>query len=117
LPIWISAYSLQKHNGKGKAVIKKRYTSEGRICEVTFVLSSDIHADSAVLVGDFNNWDKDALPMKLAKNGAWQAKVKLEAGREYQYRYFVNGSEWKNDQAADRYAVHPYGGENSVVAT
>jgi 1,4-alpha-glucan branching enzyme len=98
-------------------VLKKRYVSEGRICEVTFVLPSEPPADFAVLVGDFNNWDKTALPMKQAKSGIWQAKVKLEAGKEYQYRYFVNGSEWRNDQAADRYTMHPYGGENSVVTT
>ena len=98
-------------------MLKKRYISDGKICEVTFVVPPDIHAGSAVLVGDFNNWDKDALPMKQAKNGAWKTKVKLEAGREYQYRYFINDSEWQNDRGADGYAVHPYGGENSVVAT
>lgn len=98
-------------------MLKKRYVSEGKVCEVTFVLSSDVQAASAVLVGDFNNWEKNATPMKQTKNGTWQAKVKLEAGREYQYRYVVNGAEWANDQSADRYAAHPYGGENSVVAT
>lgn len=98
-------------------MLKKRYVSNGKVCEVTFVLSSDIKAASAALVGDFNNWEKGATPMKKAKDGAWQAKVKLDAGREYQYRYFLNESEWANDQAADRYAAHPYGGENSVVAT
>ena len=98
-------------------MLKKRYVSDGKVCEVTFVVPSDVQAGSAVLVGDFNNWDKDALPMKKAKNGTWKAKVKLEAGREYQYRYLLNDSEWQNDQAADDYAVHPYGGENSVVAT
>ncbi|MBN1429821.1 MAG: isoamylase early set domain-containing protein [Anaerolineae bacterium] len=98
-------------------MIKKRYISDGKVCEVTFVLSSELQAGSAVLVGDFNNWDKDAQPMKQAKDGAWKAKVKLDAGREYQYRYFVNGSEWQNDMLADGYVVHPYGGENSVVIT
>lgn len=98
-------------------MLKKRYVSDGKICEVTFVLPSDIQAGSAALVGDFNNWDKESLPMKQAKNGIWKAKVKLDAGREYQYRYLINNNEWQNDQAADRYAAHPYGGENSVVAT
>ena len=98
-------------------MLKKRYVSDGKVCEVTFVLPSDIQVGSAVLVGDFNNWDRDALPMKQSKSGIWQTKVKLEAGHQYQYRYFVNGSEWRNDLAADGYALHPYGGENSVVAT
>jgi 1,4-alpha-glucan branching enzyme len=98
-------------------MLKKQYLSDGKICKVTFSLQPQFGAASVMLVGDFNNWDKDSLPMKQAKNGAWKAEVRLEAGREYQYRYFVNGSEWLNDQAADKYTIHPYGGENSVVAT
>jgi 1,4-alpha-glucan branching enzyme len=94
---------------RGKTMIKKRYASDGKICKVTFTLPPQIKATSAVLTGDFNNWHKDALPMKRAKDGAWKVDVKLEAGREYQYRYFVNGTEWHNDQNADGYAVHPYG--------
>lgn len=67
--------------------------------------------------GDFNNWDKTSTPMKQAKDGRWQVDVKLEAGREYQFRYFVNEDEWHNDGNADKYAAHPYGGENSAVIT
>lgn len=98
-------------------MLKKHYLSDGKICKVTFTLPSQINATTAVLVGDFNNWDKDALPMKRAKDGTWKTEIKLEAGREYQYRYFINGGEWHNDLAADKYMVHPYGGENSVVLT
>jgi 1,4-alpha-glucan branching enzyme len=98
-------------------MLKKQYVSDGKICKVTFILPSQIDATTAMLSGDFNNWDKTALPMKRAKDGVWKVEVKLEAGQEYQYRYFVNGNEWLNDQAADKYIVHPYGGENSVVAT
>lgn len=98
-------------------MLKKRYASGGKICKVTFTLPHQIEATSATLVGDFNNWDKDALPMTRAKDDSWKAEVKLKAGQEYQYRYFVNGREWHNDQNADKSVVHPYGGENSVVAT
>lgn len=98
-------------------MLKKRYVSGGNICKVTFTLPHQIEATSATLVGDFNNWDKDALPMKRAKDGSWKTEVELEAGQEYQYRYFVNDLEWLNDQAADKNVTHPYGGENSVVAT
>jgi 1,4-alpha-glucan branching enzyme len=98
-------------------MLKKHYLEDGKICKVTFTLPPQIKANSVMLMGDFNNWDKGALPMKQVKDGAWKVEVRLEAGREYQYRYFVNGSEWHNDQGADKYTVHPYGGENSVVAT
>lgn len=98
-------------------MLKKHYLEDGRICRVTFIFSTQLKATTVALVGDFNNWDKNAIPMKQAKGGAWKADVKLDAGQEYQYRYFVNDIEWLNDQAADKYAVHPYGGENSVVVT
>lgn len=98
-------------------MLKKRYLSDGKICKVTFILPSQIDAQSAMLVGDFNNWDKTATPMKPAKDGKWQVDVKLEAGQEYQFRYFVNEEEWHNDRDADKFAVHPYGGENSAVVT
>ncbi len=98
-------------------MLKKRYASGGKICKVTFTLPHQIEATSATLVGDFNNWDKDALPMTRSEDDSWKAEVKLKAGQEYQYRYFVNGNEWHNDQNADKFVVHPYGGENSVVVT
>lgn len=98
-------------------MLKKRYDSNGAICKVIFTLPSQLDARTVALIGDFNGWDKDVLPMKQAKDGTWKAEVELEAGREYQYRYCVDGSKWINDQNADKYAVHPYGGENSVVVT
>jgi 1,4-alpha-glucan branching enzyme len=98
-------------------MLKKRYISKGTICKVTFILPPEIEARSVAVVGDFNNWSKDANPMQQLKDGTWKVDIKLEAGREYQFRYFVNGSEWHNDFEADGYLAHPYGGENSVVKT
>lgn len=98
-------------------MLKKRYISDNKVCKVTFVLPKEIEAKSAAVVGDFNSWSRDATPMKQLKDGTWKAEVSLDAGREYQYRYLVNGIEWHNDWSADKYAAHPYGGENSVVVT
>jgi 1,4-alpha-glucan branching enzyme len=95
---------------------KKRYLADGKYCKVTFVLPGEIKARAASVVGDFNNWDKDASPMQHLKDGTWKTEIKLEVGREYQYRFFVNSNEWHNDWDADKYVAHPYGGENSVVA-
>jgi 1,4-alpha-glucan branching enzyme len=92
-------------------------TSKNTICKVTFILPYEIKARSAAVVGEFNNWDKEANPMTLGTDGLWKAELKLEAGHEYQFRYLVNGTEWHNDWEADKYVMHPYGGENSVVVT
>jgi 1,4-alpha-glucan branching enzyme len=98
-------------------MLKKQRLKTRPVCKVTFILPEGAEARTAHLVGDFNNWDQKALPMKKLKDGTFKAIIELEAGREYQYRYLVNGSEWINDDAADRYVAHPYGGENSVVIT
>lgn len=98
-------------------MLKKRYISNGKICKVTFIFSPQLNAKSVALVGDFNNWDKGANPMEKAKDGSWEIELKLEAGHEYQYRYFVDDKDWHNDQDADKFMLHPYGGENSTVVT
>jgi 1,4-alpha-glucan branching enzyme len=99
------------------AMLKKKYVSDDKVCKVTFVLPTEIQAKSAHVVGDFNNWSKDATPMKQLKDGTWKVELSLDSGHEYQYRYLVNGTEWHNDWESDKYAAHPYGGENSVVVT
>jgi hypothetical protein len=42
--------------------------------------------------------------------------VELESGKEYQFRYLINGETWENDFEADAYAPTPFGVENSVVS-
>jgi 1,4-alpha-glucan branching enzyme len=97
--------------------MEKKYLEKNKSCKVTFILPSAIEAHSAAVVGEFNDWDNQATPMQQDKDGLWKAEIKLEAGREYEFRYHVNGEEWHNDWDADRYVMHPYGGENSVVVT
>jgi len=84
---------------------------------VTFSLSkaaaafaSDVH-----LVGDFNGWDKTANPMKKQKNGTFAASLSLERGKDYQFRYLLDGERWQNDWKADRYLRNEFGDDNSVV--
>ena len=96
-------------------MLPKKYDSKRKICQVTFVLPHR-RAISCSVVGDFNNWDKHATPMRRHGDGTWRIDVRLEAGREYQYRFLVDNRERIIDDNADRLTVHPQGGENSVVA-
>jgi 1,4-alpha-glucan branching enzyme len=84
--------------------------------KVTFAMPSALWADSIHVVGDFNGWDDRATPLRQTESG-WMVSLELDAGRAYQYRYVVNGSEWHNDWQADGYAQNEYGGDNSVVIT
>lgn len=99
-------------------MIKKKFLKKG-VVKVDFILPDAIaaDADSAYLVGDFNNWDEQATPMTQLKSGSFKITLDLEPNREYQFRYLVNGNQWHNDWDAEKYVANPFSGDNSVIST
>lgn len=97
-------------------MLMKRKMGRGKV-RVTFTMPPLEGVTALHLVGDFNNWSISEHPLAQDKDGGWSAAVTLEAGKEYQFRYFANGTDWHNDWAADRYAPNEYGSDNSVVST
>ena len=97
-------------------MLKKRFFKTKPTCQVTFHLPEGIEATKASVAGDFNDWDESANPLKKAK-GVWKTTLELEQGQQYQFRYLVNGREWHNDEAADKYVPNDVGSDNSVVVT
>ena len=98
--------------------IKKEYFKSRKTCKVTFRLPriAATDAKSVCIVGDFNNWNLYANPMKKLKNGNYTVTLELKPGREYQFRYLIDESKWENDWSADKYVKSPYGdSDNSVV--
>ena len=94
---------------------KKEYTKTGRSCRVTFDLPAEVNAQAACLCGEFNDWDQSSHPMKRAKDGSFSLTISLKPGRQYRYRYLLDGERWENDWAADSYAPNALGSEDSVV--
>ncbi|MBF0204736.1 MAG: isoamylase early set domain-containing protein [Desulfamplus sp.] len=94
-------------------IIKKLIKSKP-VANITFKLPSNIKATKAFVVGEFNNWDTTANPLRKTK-GVWTTTLKLDTGKEYQFRYLVNDSEWHNDDAADDYVSNDFGSKNSVI--
>ena len=66
---------------------------------MTFAVNPEEHnnASEIFLVGEFNNWDKSASPLKKTKAGKFSTTLDLETGKEYQFRYFIDGKTWDND--------------------
>lgn len=64
------------------------------------------------LVGDFNHWREDALPMSRKANGYWFARLRLREG-EFRFRYLADG-QWFTDYGAFGVEEGPMG-TNSVV--
>ena len=88
-----------------------------KYCNVTFEQSPEAAkgAKTVHLAGDFNSWSSTETEMKKKKDGSFSVKLKLETGREYQFRYVIDGR-WENDWHADKYVPSHYGDfDNSVV--
>lgn len=98
--------------------LKKQYLKSRPVCKVTFRVNKDATQDAKkiFLVGDFNQWDLKATPMKRLKSGEFTQTVELATDQsEYQFRYLTDKGNWENDWAADKYIPNGIDGENSVV--
>ena len=76
-----------------------------------FELPACIWADRIFLVGDFNQWSTSITPFVQSRDGVWRATLDLHAGREYQFRYLVDGT-WQTDFHADGWADNEFGSKN-----
>ncbi|MCP3875721.1 MAG: glycoside hydrolase [Desulfobacteraceae bacterium] len=97
----------------------KRSLKTKPVCKVTFkVLKKDIGpAQSVKIIGEFNDWDKDAPSMRKLKSGDFSQTIDLAKGKAYQFRYLVDDEKWFNDESADAFLPSPFPGvDNSVIA-
>lgn len=98
-------------------MMKKQYSADKKHCKVTFSIGHEATENAKVvsLVGDFNDWDAEAGPMKRDKSGDFSTTLKLGCGNSYEFRYLIDGSIWENDAKADSYVPSSFGSDNSVV--
>ena len=97
-------------------MLKKSYSKTGRACRVTFKHTPEEGAANAALLGEFNSWDPEAHPMAKRKDGSFSTTLSLDAGREYRFRYLVDGDKWDNDHESDHEVVNRFGTSDSVIA-
>ncbi len=72
-------------------------------------------ARTVSVVGDFNDWDANATPLREAADaGVWTITVPLAAGR-HQYVFMVDGNRWTPDPAAPTAVEDDFGMPNSVI--
>lgn len=97
-------------------MIEKKASPKGKSVRVTFELPADAAQESVAIVGDFNDWNAKKGVMKLdEKKGVWSKAVSLKPNNTYQFRYYVDGKEWRNDEQADRYVANEFASENGVL--
>ncbi|QQS49806.1 MAG: isoamylase early set domain-containing protein [Bacteroidota bacterium] len=97
--------------------LSKKYLATKPECKVTFKLDQPAANgfSEVYLVGDFNNWDRLANPMKKLKGGEFSVTLNLETGKEYQYKYFADQAKWINDPEPDKLTTNEFQGQNCVI--
>ncbi|MEM8930435.1 MAG: isoamylase early set domain-containing protein [Acidobacteriota bacterium] len=104
-------------------MLKKNYSKTGKSCRVTFKLPIEqlpsderAAAESVAVLGEWNAWDADTHPMQRRKDGSFSTTISLDAGRDYRFRYLVDGQVWTNDVDADTYVPNRFGTRDGIVA-
>ena len=69
-------------------------------------------AKEVLLIGDFTNWDQQAIPMLRQPTGIWTALVPLNLG-PHRYRFVVDG-ECRHAPQCTSHLPDPLGAEDLV---
>ena len=87
----------------------------GRKVEVTFRMPPLDDVVELYLCGDFNGWQASGVPLMQESDGTWVAKLVLDSGKIYRFRYSDNQGRWHNDWEADAYVPNDFGSEDCVL--
>jgi len=70
-------------------------------------------ASRVAVVGDFNDWDPAATPLRR-EGSTWTVELHLKPGR-YHYTFLIDGRHWASDPAEPRAAESDFGAPMSVL--
>ena len=76
-------------NLNSPATNPNRYSAKKMAKPVNFICNAP-DAHSVNLLGDFNDWDPNAHPMKRQPDGAWLVQIPLTHGHHH-YQFLVDG--------------------------
>jgi|tagenome__1003787_1003787.scaffolds.fasta_scaffold19576288_1 hypothetical protein len=98
-------------------MIKRTPVKSGDGVKVQFVLPEERLNGKISVVGEFNDWDPKATPLRKRTNGTRSASVVLEPGRNYAFRYLAENGHWYDEETADGAEPNGFGGWNSILRT
>ena len=96
---------IKVHNGKDGSV------------KATFSLPLSEAPHAVSVLGDFNEWEPDAHPLRKRSNGTRSTSVVLSPGRRYEFKYLAEGGTWFTEPEAGEQVRNEYGETNSVLQT
>ncbi len=100
-------------------MISKSFSKTGKKCRVTFKLPTELVGDASAVqvLGDFNSWDPQATALERRKSGHFSTTESLDGGREYRFRYLVDGRTWLTDERADGVVRNRFGDLDGLLST
>ncbi|GAT70389.1 isoamylase [Planomonospora sphaerica] len=87
-------------------MIKRGKPAKNGQVKLIFTLPADQVRGEVSLVGDFNDWNPYAHPMRRGDDGTYQVTVTVPAHRGISFRYLAEGGVWFDDPDADRHDQH-----------
>jgi len=79
---------------------------------VNFTFQPHGEVTSIALAGEWNDWKPEEMHRK--KDGAFYKRKQLRLGRNYEFKYLIDGNEWTNDPDAPE-VTNSYGSNNSLL--
>ncbi|MBC7605773.1 MAG: isoamylase early set domain-containing protein [Burkholderiales bacterium] len=94
--------------------VKKQFIKTKPVVKVTFTVAAK-EANTAAVVGDFNNWNPSAGELSKLKNGTFKGVFDVNKDAAYEFKYVIDGA-FVNETEADSYKWNAFAGaENSVL--
>jgi 1,4-alpha-glucan branching enzyme len=81
-------------------LIKTTRPDRNDLVRVTFVLPADEPPGAVSVVGDFNDWNPFAHPLRRRANGTRSTAVSVPAHSTLRFRYLAEGGVWFDDETA-----------------
>lgn len=78
---------------------------------VTFTLPAAEPGVAVSVVGDFNDWDPFAHPLRIRANRTRSASVTVTSGSTLRFRYLADGGRWFDDET-----ITPFHGQDAIIA-
>ncbi len=79
-------------------MIKKTRPGRDGTVRVTFALPVDKPDRAVSVVGNFNDWNPSAHPLRRRANRTRSAAVTVQAGTTLHFRYLAEGGVWFDDE-------------------
>jgi hypothetical protein len=113
---WVSVAAAAVLLVAGSVSLTLGFVDRGASAVVVQLTFEAPRANAVSVVGDWNGWDPTAHSLSDPDaDGTWSIELRVEAGKEYQYQFIVDGEKWVPDPNAAIHVSDGFGGTNSIL--